>query len=91
MIDLDATKPDLKAVTKEDKELLAKMIRENAQLAKQAAELLIEREKLVLELIKQMNPANANLDRLLSEQEDLQRFVDNLQEEIKAMKEKLKK
>jgi hypothetical protein len=35
-----------------------------------------------------MNPANANLDRLLSEQEDLTRFVDRLQEEIKAMKEK---
>jgi RNA polymerase sigma factor (sigma-70 family) len=91
VVDFDATKPDLKAVTKEDKELLAKMIRENTELAKKAAELLIEREKLVLELIKQTNPANANLDRLLSEQEDLQRFVDHLQEEIKAMKEKLKK
>jgi RNA polymerase sigma factor (sigma-70 family) len=88
--DLDAIKPDLRPVSKEDKELLAKMLKENGELAKKAAELLIEREKLILELIKQKDPANADLDRLFDEQRELRRAIDQLQEEINAMKAKLK-
>ena len=89
--DADDLKPAPKAVTKEDKELLAKMVKENGELAKKAAELLIEREKLVLELLKNMNPANADLERLMEEHQGLKRYVEELKREIQSMKATLEK
>jgi RNA polymerase sigma factor (sigma-70 family) len=79
VVDLDAAKADLKAVSKEDKQLLATVLKENAQLASRVNELLAERAKLLGE-------GGTDLDRMLAEHEDLKRQVEELKQQIEELK-----
>jgi chromosome segregation ATPase len=90
IVDFEAAKPLLGAVTKEDQDLLGKLLKENSELASEAAKLLVEREKLVAELIRRVNPADADLDRLVREQKSLQRHIEELKEQIAGLREKVR-
>jgi len=90
VVDIDETKPDLKATTKEDKELAAKLSKENVELAKQVAELITLREKLLLRAAEKAGQG-ASLDRLLQENEGLKHYIEQVKKEIERMKQELDK
>ena len=89
--DSDDLKADLKPVTKEDKELLSKVLKETGALAKEVADLMADREKLVGELLKSVDPADADLEALGHENVRLKAQAEELKNQIKAMKVKLGK
>ncbi|HSQ56589.1 MAG TPA: DUF1559 domain-containing protein, partial [Gemmata sp.] len=90
-IDPNASAVEIKPVTKEDKELLGKLLKENEELSKKVSELLIERTKLVILTMRKQNATTADLDRVMREHDDLERAIEHLTDEIKKLKENSEK
>ena len=91
IIDFDKTKADLKAVTKEDRELAQKLQKENVELAAKRAALFDEWSKLAAERAKKPGAAGLDLEKLLAQQEALRLELEALKSEIEALKKELGK
>ncbi len=90
VIDRDNAKADTPALSKEDKELAAKLQKENAELSKQVTELLLERQKLIAARVKKQL-AGPDLEKLHEEQEILREQLDRLKQEIERLTKELEK
>ncbi len=89
VVDIDAAKADLKAFSKEDKELVAKLQKENVDLARKVTDLLIERQRLLAELAKKPQPGGPDLGKLVAEAEELQNMLSALKRETEGLKKEL--
>ncbi len=89
VVDIDAAKADLKAFSKEDKELAAKLQKENVDLARKVADLFIERQRLLAELAKKPQPGGPDLGKLVAEAEELRHMLSALKRETEGLKKEL--
>jgi RNA polymerase sigma factor (sigma-70 family) len=91
VVDPAATAPELKEVSKEDRELVRKIMAENARLKEEILTLMQEREKLLLEAQRKQKVPAMNVDRLLDEHEAMKREVEKLKEQIERIKTALER
>ncbi len=91
VVDHDAAEADLRAITKEDKEQAAKLLKENAELLNALGELLIARDKLAAEQAKNLAVTGLDLEKLIEEQQRFRRKLDRMKQEIEQLKKELEK
>ena len=89
VVDIDAAKADLKAFSKEDKELAAKLQKENVDLARKVTDLFIERQRLLAELAKKPQPGGPDLGKLVAEADELRHMLSALKRETEGLKKEL--
>lgn len=90
-VEHNKARADLTAVTKEDKELALKTHKENVEILNELGELLIARDKLILEREKRRVAVEMDLEKLLDEQRQLGQALDRMKRDVERLKKELEK
>ena len=85
-VDIDEATLVLKPGTKGDKQLAEKLLKENTALAVTMHELLLEKQKLLLEVVKKIQPNGDDVEALAREQEELKQQIELLRRQIEQIK-----